>query len=101
MKINVRHNARSRFDKFKGVVKLFTRILSLKMANRKVGSVLTESNLHSDKVFPRRRVKTFITALVKRIPNKHTRLSSRGKFGMIRAKIMDISGTPKHTKRNL
>ena len=46
-------------------------------------------------------MKTFITVLVKRMPNKHTSLSPRGKFGLIRAKIMDISGTPKHMKRNL
>ena len=38
-------------------------------------------------------MKTFITMLVKGIPNKHKCLSSMGKFGLIRAKIMDISGT--------
>ena len=71
------------------------------MVNRKIGSVLIESNIHSDKVFPRKRVKTFITASVKGIPNKHTSLSPRDKFGLNRAKIVNISGTPKHTKRNL
>ena len=71
------------------------------MANEKVGSVLTKSNIHSDKVFPGRRVKTFIIGLVKRIPNKHIGLSLRDIFGMIRAKFIDISDTPKHTKRNL
>ena len=101
MRINVKYGTRSRFNKFKGVVRLFTHILPLKMANRKVGSVFTESNVHSDKIFPRRRVKTFITVLVKGIPNKHTGLSPRGKFGLIRAEIMDIGGAPKHTKRNL
>ena len=38
---------------------------------------------------------------MKGIPNKHTSLSSRDKFGLIRTKTMDISNTPKHTKRNL
>ena len=65
MRIDVRHNTRSRFDKFKGVVRLFTHTLPLKMANGKVRSVFTESNIHSDKVCPGRRVKTFITKLVK------------------------------------
>ena len=72
-----------------------------KMANGKIGSVLTESNIHNDKVFLGRRVKTFITALVKGIPNKHTSLSPMGKFGQIRAKIVDINSIPKYTKRNL
>ena len=101
MRIDVRHDTRSRFDKFKSAVRLFTHTLPLKMTNGKVRSILTESNIRSDKVFPGRRVKTFITTLVKGIPNKHTCLSPRSKFGLIRAKIMDISGTPKHMKRNL
>ena len=101
MRNDVRHDTRSGFDEFKGVVRLFTHTLPLKMANGKVGSILTESNIHSDKVFSGWWVKTFITTLVRGIPNKHTCLSPRGKFGLIRAKIMDISGTPKHTKRNL
>ena len=46
-------------------------------------------------------MKTFITALMKGIPNKHTSLSLSGKFGLIRAEVMDICGTPKHTKGNL
>ena len=101
MRIDVKHVTRSRFDKFKGVVGLFTQTLPLMMANKKVRSVLTESNIHSDKEFPRRRVKTSITTLVKGIPNKHTCMSPRGRFDLIRSKIMDISSTLKHTKRNL
>ena len=71
------------------------------MANERVGSVLIESNIHSDEVFPRQHVKTFITALMKVIPKKHACLSPRGKFGLIRVDIMDISGTAKHMKGNL
>ena len=100
-RIDVRHGTRSMLDKFEGADRLFTHTLSLKMANRKVGSLLTESNIHSDKVFLGRRVKTFIIALMKGIPNKHICLSLRGKFGLIRVKIMDLSGTTKHTKGNL
>ena len=87
MRINVRHGTRSRFDKFEGTVRLFTHTLPLKMANKKV--------------FSGWQVKIFIITLVKEIPNNHTSLSLRSKFGLIRAKIIDISGTPKHTKRNL
>ena len=76
MRINVIYNTRSRFDKVNGLVRPFTHTLPLKMANGKV-------------------------RLIKGISKKHTCLSPRGKFGLIRAKIMDISGTPKHTKRNL
>ena len=71
----------------------FSLTLPLKMANKKVGFVLTEGNIHSIEVFPTRRMKTFITALMKGIPNEHTWL--------IRAKIMDTSGTPKHKEGNL
>ena len=74
--------------------------LSLKMTNKKEGSILTESNLHSDKVFSRRWMKTFIIALMKGIPNKHTCLSLMGKLGLIRGEIMDIYGTPNYTKGN-
>ena len=101
MRVDVRHGNRSRFDKFEGAIRLFTHTCPLEMANKKVGSVLTESNIHSDKVFPRRWVKIFITVLMKGIPNKYTCQSSMGKFGLIWAKIMDISSTLKQTKRNL
>ena len=51
MRNDVRHDTRSGFDEFKGVVRLFTHTLPLKMANGKVGSILTESNIHSDSIF--------------------------------------------------
>ena len=42
MGIDVRHNTRSRFDKFKGAVRLFTHILPLNIANGKVTSIVTK-----------------------------------------------------------
>ena len=63
------------------------------MANGKGRSIFTKDDIHSDKVF--------IASLMKGIPNKHTRLSLRGKFGLIKAKAMNIGCTPKHIKRNL
>ena len=63
--------------------------------------VFTESNKYSDKVFSGRQMKTFITVLMKGIPNKHRCMSLRGKLGLIRVEIIDIYGTHKHTKRNL
>ena len=100
MRIDVRHNTRSRFNKFKGAVRLFTHTLLLKMANGKVRSVFTESNIHSESIFWTVGENIYNHA-GEGIPNKHTCLSLRDKFGLIRAKIMDISGTPKHTKWNL
>ena len=46
---------------------------------------------------------TFIAPLMKRIPNKHTRLSPRGEFGLFMAKAMNIgcSCTPKPFEGNL
>ena len=67
--------------------------LPLKMTNKKERSVFTERNINGDKVFLGRRMKTFITALMKRKLNKHTCLSLMGKFGLIWAKIVDICCT--------
>ena len=71
------------------------------MTNVKEWSVLTKSNIHSNKVFSGRQMKTLITTLMKGIPNKHTCLSPRGNFDLIRVETMNICGTPKHTKGNL
>lgn len=61
--------------------------------HRKVTSIVT--------VFAERRMDTFIALLMKRIRNKQTHLNSKGKFGLIRAKAIDIGCTPEHTKGNL
>ena len=71
------------------------------MANEKEGLVLTESNIHSDKVFFERRIKTFITALMKGIPTNTYARALRGKFGLIKAEIVDMCAIPKHKKENL
>ena len=39
-------------------------------------------------------MKTFITALMKGISNNHTYLNPRGKFGLTKVEIVDISDTP-------
>lgn len=66
------------------------------MAKGEERSILTKG----DNIFMGRRAKTFIAPLMKETPNKHTHLSLRGEFGLVRDKAMNIGCTPKHLKGN-
>ena len=63
--------------------------------------ILNKGDVHGNKVLTWRWVEAFITSLVQRIPNKHTNLSSRSEFSLVRAMVVDIGCTSKHPKGNI
>ena len=46
-------------------------------------------------------MEAFVSSLVERVPNKDTFFSMGGKLSLVRAKVMDKRGAPKHPERNI